>query len=193
MPFSRAQQGKYRQLVDDAYANERVRRVADPDFPGKDDWRRKINVDATGKYSTKEMNATGDFDAVMLELAILAEDDYWIGRLSSAAERRIKWIISRQFIPDLEYLEKHPIDWKYCKGICYQMGIPDQIDDCPAQLLIKVLQAMDTHIRRLAGKAGIELIALPSGYFRHGMKAPAAQAKFRHDHHHHITPKEDAA
>jgi hypothetical protein len=191
MAFSRPQQGKYRQLVDDAYANERARLVNQ--VPPKDDWRRQINLNATGKYSTKEMNSTGDFDAVMLELAILAEDDYWIGRLSSAAERRIRWIISKQFLPDLQYLKQQSIHWSYIKGICEHMHVPTELDDCPAQLLIKVLQAVDSHVRRLARKAGIELADLPSGYFRAGTKGPAAQAKFRHDHHHHITHKEDAA
>jgi len=132
------------------------------------------------------MNRTDHFDKVMLELSIIAEDIYWINRLSSAAERRIRYVIEKQFLPDLEFLEQQAIGWAYVKGICDHMQIPDNIQDCPAEQLIKVLQALDTHIRRLARKAGVELIDLPSGYFRQGYRAPEAQAKYRHDHHHHI-------
>jgi hypothetical protein len=192
MPLSKGQQGKYRQLVDAAYAAEAQRLMGD--LPPKNDWRRQINLATTGCYSTKEMKNTTDFDAVMLELAILADDTYWIGRLSSAVERRIRWVITKQFIPDLELLEKRALDWQYCKSICNRMGIPDRIEDCPAQMLIKVLQAVDTHIRRLAKREGIELIDLPSGYFRKGVRpVDKAQAKYRHDHHHHVTHNHGAA
>jgi hypothetical protein len=129
----------------------------------------------------------------MLELAIIAFDEYWINRLSSAAERRIRWILQNQFIPDLEFLYKEKIDWKYITGICAQAGIPSDMNDCPADLLQKILQMVDTHIRRLAKKADIALIDLPSGYFRRGYKPAAAKAKFRHDHHHHVTHEPEHA
>jgi len=189
MALSQGQQGKYRQLVDAAYAAEAARLRGE--LPPKDAWRRKLNVDATGKYSTRQMS-NSDFDAVMLELAIMADDTYWIGRLATAAERRIRWVVDKQFIPDLEFLEQRRLDWKYVKSISGRMGLPEKIEDCPAQLLVKVLQAIDTHIRRLAKRNGISLIDLPSGYFRHGVRpVEAAQAKFRHDHHHHV--KHEAA
>ena len=151
-------------------------------------WRHQTNLDATGSYSIKEMNQTDDFDHVMLELAIIAEDTYWIDRLSSTAERRIKWVIEKQFIPDLEFLKKEAVTWDYIKAICEKAGFPTDFNDCPAQLLVRVLQMVDTHIRRMAKKQGIDLIDLPSGYFRRGIRpADRAQAKFRHDHHHHVT------
>jgi len=192
MALSRGQQGKYRQLVDAAYAAEAERLQGE--LPPKDTWRREINLAATGCYSTKQMNQLNQFDDVMMELAIMADDTVWIARLASAAERRIRWVIEKQFIPDLEFLEQRKLDWKYCKSICHQMGIPDRIEDCPALLLIRVLQAIDTHIRRLAGKAHVELIDLPSGYFRKGIRpADKAQAKYRHDHHHHHVKHGEAA
>ena len=156
-------------------------------------FRREINLAATGCYSIKEMSQTDDFDKVMLELAIIAFDEYWIDRLSTSAERRLRWILREQFIPDLEFLMKEPITWAYITGICNQAGIPTRMDDCPAQLLMKIVQMVDTHIRRLAKKADTALIDLPSGYFRRGYKPEAAKAKFRHDHHHHVTPKPEHA
>lgn len=150
-------------------------------------FRREINLKSTQCYSIKEMNHTTNFDAVMLELAIIAFDEYWIDRLSTSAERRLRWILRKQFIPDLEFLMKEEIGWEYITGICHQAGIPTRMDDCPAPLLMKIVQMVDTHIRRVAKREGIALIDLPSGYFRRGYKPAVAQAKFRHDHHHHVS------
>lgn len=186
MPLSQGQQARYRQLVDTAYDEERTRHAADPDFPGKEDWRRKLNRDTTGKYSTKQMN-NADFDKVMLELGIIAGDDYWIARASTNDVRQLRWILEKQFIPDLEMLEQKPCDWSYIAGICKQAGFPATMLDCPYPMLQCVLQMVDTHIRRLAKRAGIKLIDLPSGYFRKGIRpGDTARAMFRHDHHHHV-------
>ena len=185
--LSNPQRYKYFQLAHDAYEVESARLCEE--LPAFDEWRHKIQLDTTGCFSIKEMNHTDHFDAVMLELAIIAEDIYWINRLSSAAERRIRYVIEKQFLPDLEFLEQQSIGWEYVKGICNHMAIPDKLQDCPAEQLIKVLQALDTHIRRLARKAEpkVELIDLPSGYFRRGIRpVDAAQAHYRHDHHHHV-------
>lgn len=189
MPFSSGQQGKYRVLVDAAYAAEAERLRGE--LPIKNDWRRKINLDTTGHYSTKEMNSTTDFDKVMLELAIMADDYYWINRLSTADERRLRHVI-QWFIYDLEFLEKHPIDWKYIAGICSQAKYASSLMDCPAEHLAKVMQMVDTHVRRLAKKAGIARADLPSAYFRKGCSDQEAIALFRHDHHHHIRHGEAA-
>ncbi len=167
--------------------------VSPNDKAAETQFRREINQDATQCYSIKEMNQTTDFDKVMLELAIIAEDVYWIDRLSSAAERRIKWVIEKQFIPDLEFLKKEPVDYSYIEGIAAQAKYPIDMQDCPANLLVRVLQMVDTHIRRLAKEQSVELIDLPSGYFRRGWKPAKAQAKFRHDHHHHITHEKEPA
>lgn len=190
MPFSDKQQKRYRILVAQAYAEEAARLQGE--LPRKEEWRRQFNVAITGHYSTQEMNRTDDYDKIMFELAILANDDRQIAYFSAAAERRIGYIIKKQFLPDLEYLEQTSIDWKYIQGICKQMHVPDNINDCPAELLLKVLWALDTHIRRLARKAGIELIDLPSGYFRKGFRADEAKARWHHDHHHHIRHGEAA-
>lgn len=186
---NRKQQAHYRSLVDIAYMAEAQRLGGK--IPRKDDWRRRLNLDTTGHYSTKEMNQTTDFDAVMLELAIMAGDDYWINRLITSAERRLRCVI-RWFIYDLEYLTKQPIKWSYIKGICKQAGYSDSLLDCPAEHLAKVMQMVDTHVRRLASKAEIARRNLPSAYLRNGRTEAEAIALFRHDHHHQINIGEAA-
>ena len=181
---SPGQRGRYRQLVDAAYAAEAERLRGD--LPPKDEWRRKINLDTTGKYSTMEMNQTTDFDKVMLELAIIAMDEYWLNRLSSSEERRYRHVI-QWMIEDLEYLEKHPIAWSYIQGICKQANYATSLMDCPAEHLAKVMQMVDTHVRRLAKRADIARADLPSAYKR---KSRTDEAK---DHRHHITHKQGAA
>jgi len=185
---SAGQRAKYFQLFSKAWRNHCEETFENLNNKGAEtQLRREINLATTGCYSIKEMNQTTDFEAVMLELAIRSEDLYWINRLSSAAERRIKWVIEKQFIPDLEFLKKEPVSYSYIAGIAAQAKYPIDLNDCPAELFVRVLQMVDTHIRRLAKEQGIELIDLPSGYFRRGLPPTEAKAKFQHDHHHHVT------
>lgn len=185
---SAGQRAKYFQLFAKAWKNHCETEFISPNNRAAEtQFRREINLDATGCYSIKEMNQTDDFDAVMLELAIRGEDLYWINRLSTAAERRIKWVIEKQFIPDLEFLLKKPVAYSYIAGIAAQAKYPIDLNDCPATMFVRVLQMVDTHIRRLAKKQSVELIDLPSGYFRKGLAPAKAKAAFHHDHHHHLT------
>ena len=191
MPLTKKQQPWYRKLAQKAYNAEFGR---DPvNTPPFEDWRREINLKHTHCYSTMEMKPTGDFDVLMLELAIMADDITNINYFSCAAERRIRYVIEKQFVPDLEYLLKEPISYSYIEGIANQAGFPLDFNDCPADLLVRVLQMVDTHIRRLAKKADVELIDLPSGYFRLGHKPAEAKAKWHHDHHHHVTHEKETA
>lgn len=176
---------QYMQLARTAYEVDAAHHLGE-EFPAFGDWRRKVQLDACQCSSTAQMNQTTDFDAVMLEFAIIAGDDYWINRLSSGAERRIRWVIENQLIHDLEYLEQQPIKWRYIEGICAQANVPPKMADCPAELLLKIQSMLDTHVRRLAKRKGIALADLPSGPFRKGYRGQAAVAKYRHDHHHHI-------
>lgn len=186
---NRKQQGHYRMLVDAAYMAEAQRLQGE--IPRKDEWRRKINLDTTGYYSTKEMNQTTDFDKVMLELAIMAGDDYWMNRLITSAERRLRHVI-RWFIYDLEYLKKEQVKWSYIKAICKQAGYSDNLLDCPAEHLANVMQMVDSYVRKLAKEQKIARADLPSGYMRKGYSDAEAIAAFRHDHHHHIKHGEAA-
>jgi len=189
---SPGQRAKYFQLFSKAWIIHCDQTFGRPnDRAAQTQYRREINLDATGCYSIKEMNQTSDFDAVMLELAIRGEDMYWINRLSTAAERRIKWVIEKQFIPDLEFLKKAPVPYSYIAGIASQAKYPIDLNDCPAEMFVRVLKMVDTHIRRLATQQGVELIDLPSGYFRKGLSPANAKAKFHHDHKHHVTHEKE--
>lgn len=180
---SPGQRCRYRQLVDAAYTAEAERLRGD--LPPKETWRREINLATTGKYSTMEMNQTTDFDKVMLELAIIAMDEYWLNRLSSSEERRLRHVI-QWMIEDLEYLERQPIAWSYIQGICKQANYATSLMDCPAEHLAKVMQMVDTHVRRLAKRQEIARADLPSAYKRKGRTDAEAKALWHHDHHHHI-------
>ena len=187
---SAGQRGKYHKLAFAAYTAEAERLQGN--LPPREEWRRQLNMRITGKYSTKQMNQTKDFDAVMMELAILADDDYWINRLSTSDERRLRHVIE-WFIYDLEFLMKTSIDWKYIQGICKQAGYSDSLMDCPINHLAKVMQMVDTHVRRLAKEQDIACADLPSGYMRTGKYTDEqAIAAFRHDHHHHINHRSAA-
>ncbi len=189
MSLSRGQQGQYRILVDAAYQEEAARQRGE--LPPKEAWRRQLNLATTGHESTREMNKTADFDAVMLELAIMAMDEFWINRLATAEERRFRHIIE-WFIYDLEFLKQEPINWFYIAGICKQAGYAVSLMDCPAEHLAQVLKMVDTHVRRLAKARDIRRVNLPSGYMRKGETDAMAIAKFRHDHHHQINQRSAA-
>jgi len=179
-------QKHYRQLVDEAWRVHCEQNELNVfDRAAKDEWRRKINVDTTGCYSTKEMNCSKHFDAVMMELAIIAGNDYWMNKLSLSESRRyrhnIKW-----FLYDIEYLEKRELTWAYIQSIAEQAKYTTSLKDCPVEHLANIMMMLDTHIRRLAKKAGVARADLPTAYMRKGKTDDEAMAAWRHDHHHHI-------
>jgi len=89
------------------------------------------------------------FDKVMSHLAIIAGDEYWMDKTSRASEDRMRWQIG-VMLQRLSDLEDSPRDWSYARGIYGQADLlPHDINDAPAQILWKVLQMLDTHIRRL--------------------------------------------
>jgi hypothetical protein len=163
MSFTRAQQGKYRPVVDAAWRREcELEGFAPNDRKARDRWYRRQLLAAADVYSTKQCNAVKDFDKVMLHFAIRAEDEYWMKRLAQADERRVRHHL-RRYMRDLEYLEKRSVDWAYVKSIYGQSKLPPgDMKDCPAECLLKVLQMLDTHVRRVAKNEGIRPMDLPS-------------------------------
>lgn len=102
------------------------------------------------------------FDDVMSALAIIARDEYWIERTSHASEIRMRWQIGR-FLDDMDYLTKTTHTWDYIRAIWKQAEmLPADISEAPAQILWKILQMLDTHIRRLCADYGISPAHLPS-------------------------------
>lgn len=163
MSFTRAQQGKYRPVVKAAWVREcGLTGLAPNDKAAYNRWYRRELLAAADVYSTKQCNAVKDFDKVMLHFAILAEDEFWMRRLAQADERRVRHHL-RRYMRDLEYLEKRRVDWAYVKSIYGQSQLPPgDMKDCPAEYLLKVLQMLDTHVRRVARDMEIRPMDLPS-------------------------------
>lgn len=162
MSFTRRQQGKYRPLLEKAWIEECKRSEQSPNNKlAREAWYRMQLNECAGVRSTTECDAVKDFDKIMLHFAIIAGDEYWINRLSNAAERRMLHQI-RLFMRDLAWLDKEPITWDYIRGIYTQAKLPKQLEDCPVFILWKVLQMLDTHIRRICKDYGIRPMELPS-------------------------------
>jgi hypothetical protein len=88
------------------------------------------------------------FDRVMADLAIAAGDDYWIDRTAHAAEIRMRHLIGL-LMSQLSDLTGESVDWPYCRAIYQHMNLPLTIEEASAQWLWKIMQALDTHLRRL--------------------------------------------
>ena len=69
-------------------------------------------------------------------------------RTAAAAEIRMRWVI-RGLMEKLTALTEQTVDWAYVAAIYDHMHLPLRLEDAPAQCLWKVLQALDTHVRRL--------------------------------------------
>jgi len=116
------------------------------------------------------------FDRVMAALAIIARDEYWIDRAARAPETRMRWQIE-QFLADLDYLAKTTHTWAYVRAIWRQADmLPEDISDAPAQLLWKVLQMLDTHIRRLCRDYALSPSDLPSRLHPPAVPIPIREA-----------------
>lgn len=97
------------------------------------------------------------FDRVMAHLACIADNDYWLRRTAAQEEIRLRWQIRQLLkdLDDLDWTETHT--WAYVKGIWKQSGsLPADMNDAPAETLKKVYQMLDTHVRRIADKSGID-------------------------------------
>jgi hypothetical protein len=150
------QQSIYRPLVERAWQADCQRSGCNPGADGaRETWYRRQLLECLGVCTTKQCNQTDELDALLGHFAAIAGDDYWLRRASASAERRVLYVI-RSKLSDLARAEGRPADWNYARAIYTQMTahhlLPDNMSDCPASLLRKVIQAIDTHVRRLNGK-----------------------------------------
>jgi hypothetical protein len=105
-------------------------------------------------------NKVKSFDAVMSNLAIMAYDLFWIERTSGAPEIRMRHVI-REKMAVLAELLKRPVDWSYVTAIWTQAALLPSIDDAPAGTLRKILQMLDTHIRRVQDRPPVQQSECP--------------------------------
>jgi hypothetical protein len=106
--------------------------------------------------SVKDLDPIAGYDAVMLHFAIISDDDRQIDYFSRASERRYRHRI-KALMSALSDLENRPVDWSYARGIGAHMNLPLRLEDCPKEMLWKVIQALDTQRRRiLAGRGQLD-------------------------------------
>lgn len=153
MSFTPAQQGLYRPLVERAWRAYCDRTNCSPHADGfRETWYRQQIYEVCGVNTTKDCNNTEDFDFLLIRFATIAGDEHMIAHATASAERRMRWVINKK-LAEIEKLEGRPVSWRYAQALYAQMSshhlLPDDINDCPAALLRKVVQALDTHARRL--------------------------------------------
>jgi len=176
-----AQITRFKELAQAAYNAARLSRQV-PDFPA---WAESIcarnGYPATDTGALYFPDVKVSFDKVMGDLAVIANDDYWIGRTSAAAENRMRWQIG-EFLKDLDFLDKRfHHEWSYVRSIYKQADLlPLDIEDCPVATLQKVLQMLDTHIRRLCADFNIRPMDLPGRSHPHAHPTINEHAKHLH-------------
>lgn len=119
-----------------------------------DEWRRleTETLFGAGIRSIKQLNQGEDFDRLMLHFAILAGDDRMMAKFSRSGEQRARWLLDR-CLQQIGELEGKPVSWSYVLAICERMHLPAALEDCPAELLMKVYMALDSHRRRMVRRA----------------------------------------
>jgi hypothetical protein len=155
--FTPRQQAIYRPLVSRAWLAACAASGCPPnDRIAQDKWYRLQLREALGVWTTKECNATSDFDLLGLRFAQIANDQYLIERFSVGAERRLRWLIDTR-LRQVGVLETgRPYDWAYAKAIHAHMGLPLSLEDCPLELAEKIFQALDTQYRRIRVARGMQ-------------------------------------
>ena len=147
--FMPGQQPRYRDLVARAWLAHADRAGisldADALYEG---WYRVNLMECIGVSTTARANRVEDYDRACLHFAEIAGDDNAIAYFSAAVERRIEYWITRR-MRDLSLFTGRRVDWAYVRSIYSHMDLPLTLESAPAELLRKVLQALDTHVRRL--------------------------------------------
>jgi hypothetical protein len=103
----------------------------------------------------------GTFDTVLHLLATLARDLYWIDRTSQCAERRLRYQI-RLKMSQISDVTKQPCNYEYVSAIYRQANLmPIALEDATTVSLFKLLQMLDTHLRRLQSRREISQLDVP--------------------------------
>ena len=146
MSFSRAQQGQFRPLVEQAWYFDCKRTKRDPlDKAGRRFWYEEELMEATGKHSTAECDQKRDYEDAMAHFeAIVGASIYWQMRRLSGDRRRILHEVQ-------QLAQKFDCDDDYMRGIARQAlkreTIPEWRDLGPEDLLC-ILRALKIQVRR---------------------------------------------
>jgi hypothetical protein len=106
-----------------------------------------MQLESCGIWGRSAPDHGKTFDAIMGLLATVAGDKRWIARTSAAAETRLRHVLVEK-LDRLSNLSGRDLSWDYCRSIYNRMGLPLTPEEAPAELLRKVLAALDTQLRR---------------------------------------------
>lgn len=149
-----AQRSKFFPLMHAAWEEYRGENALPDNVEQMDAWYRDEMASACQEAglpvarSIKDLDHIAGYDAVMLRFAMIAQDDRAMAYFATAVERRCRKIIS-DLLEALTDLEQKPHTWAYARGICKHMNLPLRLEECPADMLYKVIRALDTHRRRI--------------------------------------------
>lgn len=149
MSLSPQQNAKYRPVVKEAWLRHAVRNDVDRKDKGAyEKWYRNqlVHESGLGIYSTKEINTADEFGKVLLHFAVLANDQHWIDRLSSDEERRALWLLDKS-------MANAEVGWPYVEGIARKMGFDTNIQELPAEHILKINTAVYLYYKRKQKKA----------------------------------------
>lgn len=127
----------------------------------RDPYRKKLMLDLCGAEHLCELSRTKDFDKMMLQLALDAEDYELAARYTIGDERRLAKMVevtARQLMQCQG--TEIAVAAAYVAGLCEQAGYPTrQVGptywlDLTANQIHSLFMALDTHRRRLLDRAG---------------------------------------
>ena len=162
--FTQAQLARLSPVVADAWSRHCDQNDLDPHRKASNGyraWYEGILEEATGKTTTKDLNGARDFGEVLMAFAQAAGDERLIRDLAEDEEHRHRWVL-RMLAVDLSYLRGEVVGWEYVRALYGQSKLPPgEFEDCPADLLKKVIQMLDTQVRRECARAEIRPCELP--------------------------------
>jgi len=158
--LSDSQRNKFFPLMLAAWQEHReVNNLAD-NYEQRDAWYRdemakvcRENNLGENIDSIKKLDRLAGYDHVMLNFAMIACDDRAISYFSQAVERRYRHVV-KEFLSELSGLEQRDCGWDYARQIASHMNLPLRLEECPHEMLQKVIQAVDTHRRRILAARG---------------------------------------
>ena len=117
------------------------------DRKAEEAWRRGMIEQHSGQRSSKGLSKE-QFEDIMLEFAITAQNDkearYW----ATATDRRYRFQV-HHFLKLLAVVRGEVTSWSYVREIMDRMSLPEHLDDMTTDQLQNVIAALDTHFRRL--------------------------------------------
>lgn len=162
--FTPAQLSRLSPVVQDAWERHCDQNDLDPHRKASNGyraWYEGILEDATGKTSTKALAGAKDFGKVLLAFAQAAGDERLVRDLAEDEEHRHRWVL-RMLAVDLSFLRDEAVGWEYVRSIYGQSKLPPgEFEDCPADILDKVIGMLDTQIRRECDRLDIRKCHLP--------------------------------